>query len=136
MPLIMPPDDLPPKTPDKIQSYPEGLAVSADGKTLAAALNLSDRVAVIDTASRSVAQVPVRSDTRPGDRAMPLGVAIAGRTAYVTDEADGPVNFSTIWKPPVPPSNASSFPLGGRLPTIFLTRTRQPNTSQSRPCKR
>lgn len=89
VPPIMPPDNLPPQTPDKIQSYPEGLALSPDGKTLVAALNLSDRVAVIDLAKKSVAQVAVRRDTKPGDRAMPYGVAVAGRTAYVTDEGDG-----------------------------------------------
>ncbi|MFL5840019.1 MAG: hypothetical protein ACJ77Z_06175, partial [Thermoleophilaceae bacterium] len=55
VPPIMPPDSLPPQTPDKIQSYPEGLALSPDGKTLVAALNLSDRVAVIDLAKKSVA---------------------------------------------------------------------------------
>lgn len=89
VPPIMPPDNLPPETPDHIQSYPEGLAVSPDGKTLVAALNLSDRVAIVDTQSKSVKQVAIRQDTSPGNRALPLGVAIAGRTAYVTDEGDG-----------------------------------------------
>src|SRR4051794_16310570 len=89
VPPIMPPDNLPPETPDKIQSYPEGLAVSANGKTLVAALNLSDRVAIVDTQTKAVKQIAVRQDTSPGNRAMPLGVAIAGRTAYVTDEGDG-----------------------------------------------
>jgi YVTN family beta-propeller protein len=87
VPPILPPDNLPPQT--KVQSYPEGLAVTPDGKTLVAALNLSERVAVIDVAKKSVTQVAVRQDTKPGDRAMPYGVAIAGRTAYVTDEGDG-----------------------------------------------
>ena len=85
----LPPDELPPRTPDKIQSYPEGLAVSADGKTLVAALNLSDRVAIVNTATKAVQQVAIRQDTTPGNRAMPYGVAIAGRTAYVTNEGDG-----------------------------------------------
>jgi YVTN family beta-propeller protein len=89
VPPIMPPDNLPPQTPDKIQSYPEGLAVSADGKTLVAALNLSDRVAIINTATKAVQQVVIRQDTSPGNRAMPYGVAIAGRTAFVTNEGDG-----------------------------------------------
>ncbi|MEA2494932.1 MAG: hypothetical protein QOJ29_2843 [Thermoleophilaceae bacterium] len=88
-PPVTPPDDLPPRTPDRTQSYPEGLAVSADGKTLVAALNLSDRVALIDTATQAIRQVAVRQDTKPSDRAMPFGVAIAGGTAYVTDEGDG-----------------------------------------------
>ena len=92
-PMAVPPtppaDELPPRTPDKVQSYPEGLAVSADGKKLVAALNLSERVAIVDTASNSVQQVVVRQDTKPGDRAMPYGVAIAGRTAFVTNEGDG-----------------------------------------------
>src|SRR4051794_4449576 len=89
VPPIMPPDNLPPETPDHIQSYPEGLAVSPDGKTLVAALNLSDRVAIVDTVTRTVKQVAIRQDTKPGDRAMPYGVAIAGRTAFVADEGDG-----------------------------------------------
>jgi hypothetical protein len=69
----MPPDNLPPMTPDKIQSYPEGLAVSADGKTVVAALNLSDRVAIVNTATKAVRQVVIRQDTSPGNRAMPYG---------------------------------------------------------------
>jgi DNA-binding beta-propeller fold protein YncE len=84
-----PPDELPPRTPDKVESYPEGLAVSADGKTLVAALNLSDHVAIVNTATKAVKQVPIRTDSKPGDRAMPFGVAIAGDTAYVTNEGDG-----------------------------------------------
>jgi DNA-binding beta-propeller fold protein YncE len=89
VPPIMPPDNLPPQTPDKLQSYPEGLALSPDGKTLVAALNLSDRVAIIDTATKAVRQVAIRQDTAPGNRAMPFGVAVAGRTAFVTNEGDG-----------------------------------------------
>jgi len=88
-PVGNPADELPPRAPNKIQNYPEGLALTADGKTLVAALNLSDKVAIINTATGSVEQHFVRETSRPGDRAYPLGVAIAGNTAYVTDEGDG-----------------------------------------------
>ncbi|MDX6664712.1 MAG: hypothetical protein QOG68_918, partial [Solirubrobacteraceae bacterium] len=84
-------DELPPRAPNHIQNYPEGLALTADGRTLVAALNLSDKVAIVDTATGAAQQVPVRRDTRPGDRAYPLGVAIAGASAFVTDEGDGTV---------------------------------------------
>jgi sugar lactone lactonase YvrE len=89
LPPVVPPDNLPPS--EKQQSFPEGLAVSSDGKTLVAALNLSDRVALIDTASKGVRQLVARPDTKPGDRAMPFGVAIVGRSAFVTNEGDGTI---------------------------------------------
>jgi DNA-binding beta-propeller fold protein YncE len=85
-----PPDDFPPRA-SGAQSYPAGLAVTPDGRTLVAALNLDDRVALIDTHSRAVQQVQVRGDGAPGDRAYPEGVAIAGGRAFVTDEGDGTV---------------------------------------------
>ena len=42
-------------------SAPSGLALSADGGSLFVALNLKHAVAVIDTASREVTEVPVGS---------------------------------------------------------------------------
>jgi DNA-binding beta-propeller fold protein YncE len=95
----VPADELPPRAPNRIQNYPEGLALSADGRTLVAAVNLSDGVAVIDTRSGSVQQVAVRRTSRPGDRAYPLGVAIAGTTAFVTDEGDGTLGVVPLAQP-------------------------------------
>ena len=100
-----PPDDFPPApavtpiTPPSPastfagtpRSYPSGLALTHDGKTLVAALNLSDRVAVINATTRAVQQVQVRTDGKAGDHAYPIGVAIAGTHAVVTDEGDGTV---------------------------------------------
>jgi len=86
-----PPDDFPPGA-SPAQSYPAGLALSGDDRTLVAALNLSDRVALIDTGSLAVTrQLQVRTDGSPGDRAHPEGVAIAGHTAIITNEGDGTV---------------------------------------------
>ena len=56
--------DFPPRAPPSMQSWPRDLAVSADGKTLLAALNLADHAAVIDTGSRQVRYV--------ADRELPL----------------------------------------------------------------
>ena len=67
---VPPPGDAPlpqsfPPTETTRRSWPRDLAVSPDGKTLLAALNLADYAAVIDTASRAGAlregrQLPVR----------------------------------------------------------------------------
>lgn len=86
-----PPDNFPPQS-DGARGYPSGLAVSPDGRVLAVALNLDDRVALVDLPSGKVAaQVDVRPDGRVGDRAYPRGVAIAGGRVLVTDEGDGTV---------------------------------------------
>jgi DNA-binding beta-propeller fold protein YncE len=82
-------DDFPPG-PDRA-SYPEGLALTRDDHRLVVALNLSERVAVIDTRTRTVTQLEVRSDSKPGDRAYPAGVAIANGYALITNEGDGTV---------------------------------------------
>ena len=62
-------------------SWPRDLAVSPDGKTLLAALNLADHAAVIDTASRQVRYVKTGS--------YPYGAAITrdGKHGLVSNEA-------------------------------------------------
>jgi WD40 repeat protein len=87
---VPPPSDapaiqnFPPKT-SKL-SWPRDLAVSPDGKTLLAALNLADRAAVIDTGSKSVKYVATGS--------YPYGAAITrdGKRGLVSNEADGTVS--------------------------------------------
>ncbi|MBS1824318.1 MAG: beta-propeller fold lactonase family protein [Acidobacteria bacterium] len=60
-------------------SAPSGLAITPDGKMLVAALNLKHAVAIVDTQTQSVAQVPVSN--------YPYTVAITpdGAKAYVTN---------------------------------------------------
>jgi DNA-binding beta-propeller fold protein YncE len=64
-------------------SWPRDLALSPDGHTLLAALNLADAAAVIDTRTRSVRYVPVGH--------YPYGAAITrnGRFGLVTSETAG-----------------------------------------------
>ena len=70
---------LPPaKLPGRSADIPAGLAVSPDGKRLYVALNLSNRLAEVDTASGRVLRV--------WDVGFaPFGVALAGRKAYVSN---------------------------------------------------
>ncbi len=76
--------DFPPGTAKA--SWPRDLAVSADGKTLVAALNLADHAAVIDTRTRAVSYVPVG--------AYPYGAAVTrdGKFGLVGNEEDGTVS--------------------------------------------
>ena len=68
------------------ESWPRDLAVSRDGKTLLAALNLADYAAVIDTASHQARFVKVGS--------YPYGAAISrdGKYGLVSNESDGTVS--------------------------------------------
>ena len=68
------------------QSWPLGLAVSPNGKTLIAALNLADTAAVINTANRRVRYVSVGH--------YPYGAAITsdGRYGLVTSETQATVS--------------------------------------------
>jgi DNA-binding beta-propeller fold protein YncE len=79
------PQNFPPTNTGK-KSWPRDLAVSRDGKTLLAALNLADYAAVIDTASRNVRFVKVGS--------YPYGAAITrdGKYGLVSNESDGTVS--------------------------------------------
>ena len=75
----------PPETTKKL-SWPRDLAVSPDGTTLLAALNLANHAAIIDTATRAVRYVPVGS--------YPYGAAITrdGKHGLVSNESDGTVS--------------------------------------------
>jgi DNA-binding beta-propeller fold protein YncE len=68
------------------RSWPRDLAVSPDGKTLLAALNLADRAAIIDTEKRSVRYVATGS--------YPYGAGITrdGKHGLVSNESDGTVS--------------------------------------------
>lgn len=88
---VPPPDSAPPVQtfpPDdtRQQSWPRDLALSPDGKTLLAALNLADHAAIIDTKTKEVRY------TRTGR--YPYGAAILrdGKTGLVSNEADGTVS--------------------------------------------
>ena len=88
---VPPPIDAPipqnfPPTNTGRKSWPRDLAVSRDGKTLLAALNLADYAAVIDTSSRAVRFVRVGS--------YPYGAAITrdGKFGLVSNESDGTVS--------------------------------------------
>ena len=76
---------LPPVT----ASWPEGLAVSPDGKTLVVALNQADQVASVDLASGAVSFVPV------GQYPAQVAFDPQGR-AYVSDEYDGTVSVISL----------------------------------------
>ena len=73
-------------TPGAQLGWPQGLAVTPDGRTLVVALNQADQVAIVDLTSGQSRLVPVGR--------YPFGVAISrdGQTAYVTNEYDGTVS--------------------------------------------
>ncbi|MBL8221835.1 MAG: bifunctional YncE family protein/alkaline phosphatase family protein, partial [Bryobacterales bacterium] len=78
-------------------SAPSGLALSADGKTLVVALNLKHSVAIVNTETRAVEQVPVSN--------YPYTVALS---------PDGSQAFVTNWggrKPRPEDKTDSSFPI-------------------------
>ena len=84
-------------------AYPEGLAVSADGRWLVAALNQADKAAVIDLKSGAAKLV--------GTGAYPAGVAFDRRgRAYVSNEYDGSV---TVIDPAAAKVTATITGLGG-----------------------
>jgi hypothetical protein len=81
------PQEFPPRSPaSKRQSWPRDLAVSRDGRTLVAALNLADRAAIVDTGTRKVRYVKAGS--------YPYGAAVTrdGKLGLVSNEADGTVS--------------------------------------------
>jgi YVTN family beta-propeller protein len=69
-----------------VESWPRDLAVSPDGGTLLAALNLADSAAIIDTSTRQVRYVNVGH--------YPYGAAVTndGRFGLVTSETEGTVS--------------------------------------------
>jgi len=88
---VPPPDaapmlqSFPPTRTDRL-SWPRDLAVSRDGRTLLAALNLADHAAVIDTATKRVRYVPTGR--------YPYGAAITrdGKRGLISNESDGTVS--------------------------------------------
>lgn len=80
------PQTFPPDPAGDRISWPRDLAISRDGKTLLAALNLADRAAIVDTQSKQVRYVEVGS--------YPYGAAITadGKRGLVSNEADGTVS--------------------------------------------
>jgi hypothetical protein len=92
---LPPPADAPvpqsfPPTNTGQKSWPRDLAVSRDGKTLLAALNLADYAAVVDTATRKARFVKVGS--------YPYGAAITrdGKYGLVSNESDGTVSVINL----------------------------------------
>ena len=85
-PASAPPEQQFPPTATAKASWPIGLAVSPNGKTLLAALNLADNAAVINTATRGVRYVSVGH--------YPFGAAITsdGRYGMVGSESQGSVS--------------------------------------------
>ncbi len=85
--------------------WPEGLAVSHDGSTVAVALNQADQVALINTRTRAVRTVKVG--------AYPYGVVISkdGRTAWASSEYAGTVSAIDIATARV----AAAIGVGGTL---------------------
>jgi hypothetical protein len=77
------PQNFPPTNVSERRSYPTGVAVSADGRTLLVALNLADAAAIVDT------QTGVARYVKTGR--LPYGAAIlpGGKTGLVTNETAG-----------------------------------------------
>src|SRR3954452_15054138 len=94
-------DELP--AASNVNSWPEGLDVSGDGKYLVVALGQADQVAIIDLATRKTTLANVGR--------YPYGVVVDPRRprAYVTNERDGTVSAIEI-----PSGNAlGTIPVGG-----------------------
>ncbi len=72
------------------KSWPRDLAVSRDGKTLLAALNLADSAAIVNTTTRQVRYVSVGH--------YPYGAAVTGngRFGLVTSETEGAVSVINL----------------------------------------
>jgi DNA-binding beta-propeller fold protein YncE len=79
------PQNFPPTNVGEQLSWPRDLAISRDGRTLLAALNLADAAAIVDTKTKAVRYVQTGS--------YPYGAAITrnGR-GLVSNEADGTVS--------------------------------------------
>jgi DNA-binding beta-propeller fold protein YncE len=80
-----PPQNFPP-TRTEPMAWPRDLAVSRDGKTMLAALNLADSAAIVDLSSNRVRYVRTGS--------YPYGAAITrdGKLGLVSNESDGTVS--------------------------------------------
>src|SRR3954469_12007533 len=80
-----PPQSFPPTTTSP-KSWPRDLAVTPDGKTLLAALNLADSAAIVDLKSRQIKYVATGN--------YPYGAAITpdGKTGLISNETPGTVS--------------------------------------------
>src|SRR3954447_20438099 len=80
-----PPQSFPP-TKTSPKSWPRDLAVSPDGKTLLAALNLSDAAAIVDVKTKKIRYVDTGN--------YPYGAAITpdGKTGLISNETPGTVS--------------------------------------------
>jgi YVTN family beta-propeller protein len=100
-------NSLPPSTSPK--GFPQGLAVTPDGRTLVVALNQADRAAIVDTRTGAAKLVKVGR--------YPFGAAISadGRAAYVSNEYDGTVSVVDLGSAAVTTTIAGlGGPLGDR----------------------
>jgi YVTN family beta-propeller protein len=84
-----PPQSFPP-TQTGAQSWPQDLAVSADGKTLLVALNLANAAAIVDTSSRQVSYVTT------GRYPYGAGITGDGKLGLVSNQTDGTVSVIDI----------------------------------------
>jgi hypothetical protein len=80
-----PPQNFPPTQTDA-QSWPQDLAISADGKTLLAALNLANAAAVVDTKAREVSYV------QTGRYPYGAGITRDGMLGLISNQTDGTVS--------------------------------------------
>jgi DNA-binding beta-propeller fold protein YncE len=80
-----PPQNFPP-TKTAAKSWPRDLAVTPDGKTLLAALNLSDAAAIVDLKTKNIRYVDTGN--------YPYGAAITpdGKTGLISNETPGTVS--------------------------------------------
>lgn len=114
-----------------VPKYPMGLAISRDGKTLYAAENRGDALAIIDLASAAVSNVPVGACSEQGGpvnygakqpQCQPYGVALSadGYTAYVSNWGEKSVT-------PIKTATRSAGPkiAVGTHPSALLANPRQ-----------
>ncbi len=80
-----PPQNFPPTHTDA-QSWPQDIAVSADGKTMLAALNLANSAAIVDTGSRDVRYV------NTGRYPYGAGITRDGKLGLISNQTDGTVS--------------------------------------------
>ena len=93
-----------------VNAWPEGLAVTPDGKYLVVALGQADQAAIIDLGSGDATLADVGR--------YPYGVAVDpdGKRAYVTNERDGTVSVIAILRRPLGGDDPGRRPRPGRLP--------------------
>ena len=70
--------------PSKALGWPQGVAVTPDGRTLVVAMNQADEVVVIDRATGTARLVPVG--------AYPVDVRVSNSRAYVSNEYSGTIS--------------------------------------------